>query len=125
MSTFGEGGWYDVPDSDDQRYWDGEHWTESFRPRPVAPEFSPPAPTSGLAIASLVLGIASFFVSCLGIVTGIVGFFLGLSALRETQPQGPKRGRGLAIAGMICSAIAFAIMTTLTLLFVFLMRVTS
>ena len=125
MSTFGEGGWFDVPDSDDQRYWDGEDLTESYRTRPVAPEFAPPAQTSGLAIASLVLGVASFLMSCLGIATGIVGFFLGLSALRETQPRGPKRGRGLAIAGMICSAIAFAIMSTLTLLFVFLWRVAS
>lgn len=125
MSTFGDGGWYDVPDSDEQRYWDGNDWTESYRPRPIAPEFAPPAPTSGLAIASLIIGITSFFVSCLGIVSGIVGFFLGLSALRECQPRGPKRGRGLAIAGMICSAIAFATMSTLTLLFVFLWRVAS
>ena len=28
MSTFGDGGWYDVPDSDEQRYWDGGTWTE-------------------------------------------------------------------------------------------------
>ncbi len=125
MSTFGEGGWFDVPDSDDQRYWDGDDWTESYRARPVAPEFVPPPPTSGLAIASLVLGIGSFLLSCLGIATGIAGFFLGLAALRETQPRGPKRGRGLAIAGMICSAIAFATMSTLTLLFVFLWRLAS
>lgn len=125
MSTFGEGGWYDVPDSNDQRYWDGEHWTESYRPR-IADggdaSRSSRAPTSGLAIASLVVGIASFFLSCIALVTGIVGFILGLSALRECQPRGPKNGRGLAIAGMVCSATAFAIMGMLTFFFLILLR---
>lgn len=122
MAEFSESGWYDVPDSSDQRYWDGEQWTESYRPRVGAPDYAPPAPTSGLAIASLVLGIASFFVWCLAFITGIAGIVAGLAALRECQPRGPKRGRGLAIAGMICSAAAFTIMAFFTFMFLIVLR---
>ena len=56
--------------------------------------------------------------------TGIVGIVLGIAALRECEPRGPKRGRGLAIAGMICSAVAFTIMGVLTLLFLLVLRAT-
>ena len=45
------------------------------------------------------LGIVSFFISILGVVTAILGLVFGAMSLKECQPHGPKRGRGMAIAG--------------------------
>jgi prepilin-type processing-associated H-X9-DG protein len=59
------------------------------------------APTSGLATASLVLGI----VGCAGI-TALVGLALGIVALvKIDKSQGRLGGRGLAIAGICVSAV--------------------
>lgn len=59
-----------------------------------------PAPptTSGMAIASLVLGICGFF--C---VTPFVGLGLGIAALVQTSKTG-RPGKGMAIAGVILSS---------------------
>lgn len=55
-----------------------------------------------LGIASLVLGIVSFF--CCGSVCSIIGFILGLVS-RSKQ----KENNGMALAGIILSSIAFVI----------------
>ncbi len=64
-----------------------------------------PAKTSGMAIASLVLG-------ALGIacgLTAIVGLVLGIVALTKiNKSQGQLAGRGLAIAGIVVSSILLA-----------------
>jgi prepilin-type processing-associated H-X9-DG protein len=58
----------------------------------------PGAPTSGLAVTSLVLGI----MGC----TALVGLVLGIIALvRINKSQGRQGGRGLAIAGICVSAV--------------------
>jgi hypothetical protein len=57
-----------------------------------------PAGTSGLAIASLILGICGFF--C---VTPFIGLGLGIGALSKISKTG-QGGRGLAIAGIILSS---------------------
>jgi prepilin-type processing-associated H-X9-DG protein len=63
----------------------------------------PAARTSGLAIASLVLGILGFL-SC-GI-TAIVGLILGIVAMsRVRKSNGAIGGQGLALAGTIVSAV--------------------
>jgi len=55
--------------------------------------------TSGLAIASLILGILSFFPG-LGILIGIIAVILGIVALINVKKEKLK-GRGMAIAGII------------------------
>jgi prepilin-type processing-associated H-X9-DG protein len=66
-----------------------------------------PTKTSGLAIASLVLGCLGLF-SC-G-VTSLVGVVLGIIALvRINKSQGRLGGQGLALAGMIVS-VAFLLL---------------
>ncbi|MFO8058140.1 MAG: DUF4190 domain-containing protein, partial [bacterium] len=61
--------------------------------------------TSGLAIASLVLGILAI---CYGF-TGIVGFILGLVAISQiNNSEGQLGGKGLAIAGTITSGVFLA-----------------
>lgn len=54
-------------------------------------------PTSGLAIASMVLSVATLGVC---VPTWIGGIICGLMALKDTEPGGPKQGRGLALAGL-------------------------
>lgn len=64
-----------------------------IRPMYTAPP--PPRPTwSGFAITSLVLATVAL---------SIFGLLLGILALGETGP-GEKRGRGLAVAGILLSA---------------------
>lgn len=71
----------------------------------LPPTASVPARTSGLAIASLVLG-------ALGIacgLTAIVGLVLGIVALTKiNKSHGQLGGRGLAIAGIVVSSILLA-----------------
>lgn len=66
-----------------------------------------PKSTNGFAIASLVLGISSLPFCYGGILTGILGFILGLVGLRQINAD-PDRidGKGLAIAGIVVSIVA-------------------
>lgn len=59
--------------------------------------------TSGLATASLVLGIVSFIPS-IGLILGIIGLILGIIALNNIKEK-YLRGRKIAIAGIILSII--------------------
>jgi prepilin-type processing-associated H-X9-DG protein len=62
-----------------------------------------PSKTSGLAVASLVLGILGLLTCGL---TALVGLVLGIVALvRINKSQGQIRGQGLAIAGTVVSAV--------------------
>lgn len=66
---------------------------------------------AGLAIASMVLGICSIVFCCLGyiaIVIAIVGLILGIVSLK-----GQRAGRGMAIAGIITSAIGLILLVVL------------
>jgi hypothetical protein len=74
---------------------------------------SPPAygpitmPTSTMAIVSLVLSLVSI-VACSPLALG--GVICGIIALKETGPQGPKKGRGLALGGLIVGALVCLLM---------------
>lgn len=62
-----------------------------------------PPKTSGKAIASLVLGLASFV--C-WLFTAIPGLILGILALRQiNQSRGRLSGQGMAIAGIVLSCL--------------------
>ena len=64
------------------------------------------APSNGLAVAALVLGILAllfFWIPFLGWIPVILGLVFGLVALQRPE------SRGMALAGVICSAIALAI----------------
>ena len=68
----------------------------------------PDAKTSGLAIASLVLGILSFF-TCF--ITALPAIILGIVGLiKINKSAGQLKGTGLAIAGMALPAVAVPIM---------------
>jgi hypothetical protein len=63
--------------------------------------------TSGLAIASIVLGIAGL---CTVGLTGIVGIILGIIALKKIGRSGGQvAGRGLAIGGIVASVVTLLV----------------
>lgn len=62
------------------------------------------ARTSGMAVASLVLGIVGFFLFA---IPALIGLVLGIVSLRAiNRSQGRLRGQGLAIAGICVSGCA-------------------
>lgn len=62
---------------------------------------TPPGKTSGMAVASLVLGILGFCG-----ITAIIGLILGIAAQAKISKSGGRlKGSGLAIAGIIVSGI--------------------
>lgn len=86
-------------------------------PPPVAPaaaqSSAPKVRTSGLAIASLVLGI---FGLCSGGMSALVGLVLGIAALSTIRKAPTKfKGKGLAIAG-VCVSAAFILLAPALLL---------
>jgi hypothetical protein len=82
-------------------------------PPPPAPASSPAvsAPTDGMAIAALILGIVAFpGLGCYGlggIVFGVIALILGRMSLRKIKAaNGAIGGRGLAQAGWILGLVA-------------------
>ena len=70
-------------------------------PLPGAPAKTPQGKTSGMAVASLVLGILGFCG-----ITAIIGLILGIAAqVRISKSGGRLKGSGLAIAGIVVSGI--------------------
>lgn len=95
-------------------------------------QFAPPSPTGypaagynpygqaaglpsvqGLSVASMVLGIIGILTSwcfIVGGVLGIIGLPLGLVAMSKIKKgQADPGPRGMALAGVVCSAIALAL----------------
>lgn len=78
------------------------------------PPFAPPKKGAGLAIASLVLGIIALLLSWVPIINNlaavlaVVGLGLGIPALLRAR-KGTHEGRGMAIAGLVTSVVAIAV----------------
>lgn len=86
-------------------YGPGDSWQQ---PPPVKG-------ASGMSIASLVLGIASVFLSCIPVfpfLVGVVGVILGIVSLVKKN-----NGKGMAIAGIICGSIGIVFSVFITLVF--------
>ena len=82
---------------------------------PVPPAYAPPPrqPSSGLAIAALVVGIVAFLLGwmpILGIILGAVGIVLGIIAVRRPA------GKALSITGLVLSGIAILASILMTVL---------
>ncbi len=83
-----------------------------FHPQP--PAYSTGPRTSGMAIASLVLGITSIIPTCLGAIVGVV---LGIVAIIQINGSGGQQtGTGLAIAGVTLSLLLGTIAPAVILL---------
>jgi len=76
-------------------------------PSVYPPQQAPGPKTSGLAVASLICGIAGVCTCGLG---GIAGLVLSIAAMRRIKHSGGQLGgRGLAVAGLIVSIIAIIV----------------
>ena len=75
----------------------------AIEPPPMSDETFAPTKKSGLAIASLVLGILGLFTCG---ATALIGLVLGIIAIvRVKQSRGGLSGGGMALAGIIVSAV--------------------
>jgi predicted outer membrane lipoprotein len=73
----------------------------------VPPPYQPPlivmqptAPTSGLAVTSLVLSLVGLLLCCAFGIPSLIAVICGHLALRETK-SGAKSGQGMAVAGLV------------------------
>jgi len=90
-------GWYPDPQNPaGQRWWNGQAWAASNQP--IYPLVQPVATkTSGLAIASMVLGILWLY--WVGSVLAVIFGHVALSQINKSG--GTQQGRGMAIAGIV------------------------
>jgi len=70
---------------------------------PAAPLPSGPAKTSGAALASFILGLASLLCLCVTALPGLICGFVGLSAIGKSNGQ--LKGKGLAVMGIVLSLV--------------------
>lgn len=109
-------GWY----NDGQgrlRWWDGYRWTDAYAPvvvqAPLAVQ-TPRAPFSGISIAGFILSCVGFVfaaTSVLGILLGLFGLIVSIGGYADKT----RRGRGLAVAGIIVGASAITLAVLLLL----------
>lgn len=134
MSDLPAAGWYPDPEhAGQQRYWDGQQWTEHRAPMADAgppqwaanaggtPAWSGAAAGGGMAqqnqkaVWALVLGILSLV--CCGLVAGIPAAILGHQAKQEIgASHGRQTGHGIAQAGFVCGIIG-TVLSVLGLVF--------
>lgn len=96
-------GWYVNPANNGRlQYWDGNQWLDIEAPKSQLPSNVNESPFSNLAIASLV----SAFVA-----PTIVPIILGHLAINDiSKSGGTKRGKPLAIAGLVLGYLASVIL---------------
>ncbi|MEV5484954.1 MULTISPECIES: DUF4190 domain-containing protein [Streptomyces] len=68
------------------------------------PQYQPQPDTSGKAVASMVIGIASLVIPFIGIVTGPLAIVLATRARREIE-RTRQKGDGMAVAGLVTGII--------------------
>jgi hypothetical protein len=65
---------------------------------------------NGFAIASLVLGILALITYYGAFVFGVLAIIFGAIALKRIRNNPGQKGRGMAIAGLICGIVALIAM---------------
>ncbi len=91
--------------------------------QPVAVPYNAPKESSGLAVASLVLGILGFFTG----ITAILAIIFGAVAMSQTKKNPNLGGRGMAVAGFVMGivVVAFGLLFVAFVIFVSLATVTQ
>ncbi len=88
--------------------------TPNAAPNSAMPVFAPPLPTSGLAVASLVVSIVAWFT--LPFIGAFIALVLGYSARQQTRAVPPTAsGDGMATAGIVLSWVHLALFGCLCL----------
>lgn len=87
---------------------------------PVNPGFMPGQELpQGMAVTSMVLGIVSIpmlFCCYIGVITGIAAIVFGAIGTNQAK-KGEARGQGMAMAGLICGAVAVVLFIVLIVLY--------
>jgi Domain of unknown function (DUF4190) len=92
--------------------------TQPASPAPLLPA-ALVRPGNGLAVATLVIGVASlvaaisFILFPVALLGGLAGLVIGIIALARGR-QGGATNRGQAIAGVVCSVLALVIAIALS-----------
>ncbi len=82
----------------------GSPYGPQYGPGPAGAGYAPPVQkTSGLAVASLVLGVLGFVSAGL---LGLVGLIMGIIAAISTSKNPQLKGKGLAIAGAVLGGVS-------------------
>ncbi|MBE7492115.1 MAG: DUF4190 domain-containing protein [Planctomycetes bacterium] len=102
---------YPQPGYAPRPYGSGQTYGQAYHPG----GYQPARPTSGLAIASLVLSLSTF-ATCLPLWIG--GIICGTMALKECAPWGPKEGRGLAQGGLYSGIVIGVLYVPVVLLWI-------
>lgn len=89
---------------------------QPYYPQPLPPVVPTQAPTNGMSVAALVLGI-------LGIAPLAVIF--GHIAARDIRNNPPQSGHGMAIAGLVLGYVVLATWAILVLLLIVLIGASS
>lgn len=99
----------------------GTHAPSAAMPYYQHPYAQQAAPSSGLAVAALVLGIVSLLFAWLPVfniftgVAAVVGLVLGIVGILKAN-KGTASGKGMAIAGVSISALAILMGTIINIL---------
>jgi hypothetical protein len=82
-----------------------------------APAAGPAEPSAAFAIVSLVTGIVALVMFwCIGWILAIVSIVFGVIALNKVK-NGTGKGKGMAIAGIICAALSFVAWASILIAF--------
>ena len=106
-NQYNQYGDYNQPPQYNAPYFNQQYPIYNFQEKP-----------KGFAIASLILGICSFLGSCcvcfLTLVTSITGLILGIVSLKRNEG-----GKGMAVAGIILSAVGILFSIFVMIIFIF------
>jgi hypothetical protein len=98
----------------------GAAWSPTPAPAtPGYPSTAAPSGTSGLAVASLVLGITGCVLFACFLVVPILAVILGYLALDQIADSGgARRGRGMAIAGVTLGWVWIGVVGVLAVIWI-------
>lgn len=107
---------YDQPHQGQPPYGQAPYGQAPYgQPGPYGPGYGyapprPAAPTSGKAVAALVLGIFSIVLCYLGVLVGPAAIVLGVMAKRDVKARpGALGGESMATAGLVTGIIGTAV----------------
>ena len=73
--------------------------------------------TNSKSVAALSLGVLSLFIPFIGLILGVIGIVLSFKSIREINSS-TEGGKGLAIAGRICSVVGICIQLIIIVLII-------
>ena len=90
----------------------------AYPPPPVAYPVAPQPATNPIAITGMICGILALpmLCCCYGFPFNILGIIFSIIGLTQIKANPQQEGKGMAIAGLICSILSFVILAALVAL---------